>query len=288
METFYREQKVLRGLAAGKIDYSSLRSFFNEKSNKKRIGESVLNSFRPDDAGFMNSVIYSTVNTSTGRMTIEKGPQILTAPKEVRNFLVSKYPAGKVIQADLISLEPRVGRLLTGGSVERDVYESIGKELFQGKLSREQVKKSLLCAMYGAGQRTLKSLLPPGTKVKEVTESLRKYIDFYEVVRSKRVELRENGQMKNYFGRPIVPSSDRDSVIYNNWLQSTAVDIALLSFEKLIEKMSFADPVFLIHDAILFDVPGEYLDKAEEIISQGIEIPEIGNFPMSYSFFGHN
>lgn len=288
METFYREQKVLRGLSAGKIDYSSLHSFFNEKSNKKRIGESVLKSFCPNDTGFMNSAIYSTVNTSTGRMTIEKGPQILTAPKEVRNFLVSKYPNGKVIQADLVSLEPRVGRILTGGSVERDVYESIGKEVFQGKLTREQVKKSLLCAMYGAGHRTLKSLLPPGTKVKEVTESLREYIDFYEVVKSKKAELRKEGKMKNYFGRPVVPSSDRDSLIYNNWLQSTSVDIALLSFEKLIKKMNFADPIFLIHDAILFDVPGEYLNKAEEIISQGIEISEIGNFPMSYSFFSHN
>lgn len=285
METFHKEQEVLRGMSRGKIRYEDLLKFFKNKSNGKRIGDSVLNSFKPDSSGFMKKAVYSTVGTSTGRMTIDSGPQILTAPKEVRNFLVSKYPGGKIIQADLISLEPRTGRLLTGQHVDNDVYSSIGKNLFQNKLSRDQVKKSLLCAIYGAGTRTLRSLLPPDIKAEEVVESLKKYINFQEVVDSKKKELKENGKMKNHFGRPVTPSSDREAVIYNNWLQSTSVDIALLSFRKLLSKMSFADPVFLIHDAILLDVPAKYLKDAEEIICNGIEIDEIGIFPMTYSEF---
>ena len=81
-------------------------------------------------------------------MTVFSGPQILTAPKELKNCLVSKNKDGKIFQADYISLEPRVARLLSNGSAERDIYSQTNTELFDNKLNREQVKLIFLCAIY--------------------------------------------------------------------------------------------------------------------------------------------
>ena len=93
---------------------------------------------------------------------------------------------------------------------------------------------------------------------------------------------RKNGKMKNHFGRPIVPSSDRDTVIYNNWLQSSAVSVSLIGFKKFLDRFDFVSPLFLIHDAIIFEFPKNKEAEVKSYLSSGINVENIGNFPMSY------
>lgn len=277
--TFYIEQEVLLRMSAARYDYSAAINFF--KKNKKTTNKSVLKSFETFN-GFLEPAVYSNTSTSTGRMTIKKGPQILTAPKEMRDFIKPSSSDKMIAQADFVSLEPRVGRFLAGGNPDKDVYKSIGESVFDNKLNREQVKKALLPAIYGAGHRTLSAMLPQGMKAKNVIESLREYLNFNEIVNLKRQELRANGSMKNYFGRPITPSSDRDTVIYNNWLQSSSVCISLMGFKKFLDKFNIVCPLFLIHDAIIFEFPKDREKEIKEFLAKGVNIENIGNFPMSY------
>ena len=277
--TFYIEQEVLLRMTAAKYDYPSAINYFNK--NKKTTNKSVLKSFETLN-GFLEPAVYSNTSTVTGRMTIKKGPQILTAPKEMRDFIRPSCSENMIAQADFISLEPRVGRFLAGGSPDKDVYESIGKSVFDNKLNREQVKKALLPAIYGAGHRTLSSMLPTGMKAKSVIKTLRQYLNFEEIVDLKREELKKDGKMKNYFGRPVIPSSDRDTVVYNNWLQSSSVSISLMGFKKFLDNFSFISPLFLIHDAIIFEFPKDREKEVKNFLNAGIDIEDIGNFPMSY------
>ena len=94
--------------------------------------------------------------------------------------------------------------------------------------------------------------------------------------------------MQNCFGRPINPSSYRDSLVYNNWLQSSAVDVSLLGFRKLIKR--FRDfnikfnPLFLIHDALIIDASPEMIEKLEPESDINVFIDALGNFPLSLEY----
>ena len=275
IETFIKCQRVLSGMQEAKIDLERLK-----KINIKN--KSVFSSFKPENNGFLERVSYSNIKTATGRMTVLKGPQILIAPKEVKSCLKSKFKNGKMFQVDYISLEPRVARLLKKGDSERDIYQQTNLELFENKLSREQVKSIFLCAIYGAGERRLSAILPKDYRPRDIVKKLRDYIGFFEIVDRKRVELKKYGKMFNFFGRPVIPSSDRDPIIFNNWLQSTAAEAALLGFEKVINKVK-ADPVFLIHDAIIFDVKKENVSDFKKYIESGVNISGLGNFLFEYS-----
>ena len=98
---------------------------------------------------------------------------------------------------------------------------------------------------------------------------------------------RKFGYMQNCFGRPVKPSSDRDSLVYNNWLQSSAVDVALLGFKEIIDSLKNlkSNPIFLIHDALLIDVHPEDLELIQKIGKDGVSVEGIGYFPLSYSTF---
>ncbi|MAF26221.1 hypothetical protein CL634_11720 [bacterium] len=279
METFYLEQEVLRGTSPSKYDYAGVCNYF--KKSGRRINQSVLRSFHTDGK-FLNRAVYSNTHTSTGRMTIVSGPQILTAPKEMRQFIRPCSSDMVVAQADFISLEPRLGRILAGGKPDRDVYETIGAQVFDGKLNREQVKKAFLPAIYGAGHRTLSALLPPGLKAKSIIQQLQDYLNFDKIVKEKCAELERAGTMTNHFGRLITPSSNRDTVIYNNWLQSSAVSVALLGFSEFLNKLPYVTSLFLIHDAIIFEFPKSKENEVKNFLNSGIDIKDLGNFPMSY------
>jgi hypothetical protein len=279
IDIFLKCQEVLKGMSGSHIDLSELNKF--EKENKGRLNKKLLDSFRSTRSGKLPPALYSNTNTITGRMTVLSGPQLLTAPKEIRAFLKSRNPGGRLIQADYISLEPRVARLIHHGSAPEDIYVAAGNDLFSGELSRDQVKMAFLCAIYGAGERKLRSILPERFKPRSIVKDLREYIGFSDIVSKNKKELRNSGVMFNHFGRPMTPSGDRETVIFNNWLQSSAADAALLGFNKLIRSVD-ATPVFLIHDALIFDVPADKISDFKTTLGKGIVIPSLGIFPLEY------
>lgn len=67
----------------------------------------IVSSFQPGSDGYANSPRYSRVSSSTGRLTVERGPNILNLKKQYRNMLVSRWGAsGAILGLDYQALEP--------------------------------------------------------------------------------------------------------------------------------------------------------------------------------------
>jgi len=284
LNTFKKELKLLRGMREAIFDSVS----FNRWLLGKKIDKKVKNSFSTNRFGYLQRVVYNNHSTRTGRIVTESGPQLLTTQKEVRSFLKSRYRGGKIIQLDFVSLEPRVALSAAGNNSQKDVYEMFNENYFSNSLKRSQIKKLVLCALYGAGIRTLKKILPENVNPKEAVKYIRDSMNFNDVVNLKKEELEKNSFMSNIFGRNIVPSSDRDSIIFNNWVQSSAVDVSLVGFQNLVEKLRSEkldfEPLFLIHDALIIDASPDMVKRIEKDSNISIFIKELGHFPLSVEY----
>ena len=284
INTFQEELELLQGMEAAMFDTTS----FNRWCLGKNIDKKVKKSFTTNRFGYLERVSYNNVSTRTGRIVTQSGPQLLTANKEIRKFLKSRYKNGKVIQLDFISLEPRVALYAAGNNFVQDVYKMFNEVYFANSLERSQIKKLVLCALYGAGTRTLKKILPENISPSKAVKNVREAMNFFSLVESKKKELEENSEMTNFFGRKITPSSDRDSIIFNNWVQSSAVDVSLVGFLKLIKQFKSLDlkfnPLFLIHDALIVDASPEMIKKLHLDKDISVFINGLGSFPLSLEY----
>ena len=72
-------------------------------------------------------------------------------------------------------------------------------------------------------------------------------------------------------------------------MQSSAVDIALLGFLDFCTKLkNIVDPLFIIHDALVFEADPKQLAHITEYVDKGFELKEVGNFPLKITEFGSN
>ena len=76
----------------------------------------------------------------------------------------------------------------------------------------------------------------------------------------------------NYFGRPIKKCSNLTGRhLFALWLQSSAVDAALMGFVNFLKDNSNIKPHWIIHDGLLFT--GEYNETTSIFINNQIELP---------------
>ncbi len=279
IDTFMECNKTIKRLQRAQVDANSIKAAIKAGKIKN---VSVAKGFLPMRDGSLSLPEYSITRTLTGRMTITKGPQILTAPKFIRKFLKSSYPGGKIAQVDFISLEPRVAMQLTEENLGDDIYNYLSEKLFTSKVSRSVVKKLVLCAVYGASEATLKKGLPEDVDIKKIVEKTKELLNYKLVVNQQLESFRKTGKIKNYFGRPITPQGSRESLLYNNFIQSSAVDVALLGFGKILDKApERVRPIFFIHDAMLIDLHPEDIEEFKKL-SSSIFIDELGEFPLEF------
>ena len=68
----------------------------------------------------------------------------------------------------------------------------------------------------------------------------------------------------------------------NNYIQSTAVDVALSYFSELCDKINLdlCKPIFIIHDALILDVHKDYIDECNDITNKGYNCDQLGHFPV--------
>ena len=262
---------------------NSLKGAINSREIKN---VSIAKGFYAKKDGFLELPEYSITRTLTGRMTIIKGPQILTAPKLIRKHLKSTFPGGKIVQIDFVSLEPRVAMQLTEESLGPDVYKYLGEKLFEQKVSRSVVKKLVLCAVYGASEATLKKGLPPGINITQLVDKTKQILNYEMVVKKQRESFQKFGKINNFFGRPIEPQHARDSLLYNHYIQSSAVDVALLGFGKILDRIpARVRPIFFIHDAMLVDLHPDDIETFKKV-SSSIVIDGLGEFPLDFQVLG--
>ena len=279
LDIFMESQRTIKRLERALVDMRALKLAMQSKKIKNA---SIAKTFYPKKDGFLKLPKYSITKTLTGRMTIVDGPQMLTAPKIIRSFLKSSYAGGKIIQIDFISHEPRTAMLLTEKNLGVDIYEYLGEKLFDKKVSRSVVKKLVLCAVYGASESTLKKGLPSGINIRQLVDKTKQILNYDMVVKEQSKNFKKTGKINNFFGRPIQPQDSRDSLLYNNYIQSTAVDVALTGFGKILDKSSYrARPIFFIHDAMLLDVHPEDIEGFKSIC-KSIDIDGLGEFPLDF------
>lgn len=260
--TYLNNQRFLESLQEAHIDTVALARALRSETDPGQTTN--LRSFKAD-GGIARKVVYDTCATSTGRMTVVDGPKILTLKREHRSIVKSRFERGEIISIDYSSLEPRIALALQGHSPRGDVYSWIDDSIFNGNLGRATAKILTLSIIYGMSIHTA------GRKYGKITAKQKKQLRKIFGID----EIEDQDLEHNAYGRPIYPDSDRKR--FNAYIQSTAVDAAVLGFSK-IAKMGGCEavPLFLIHDELVCDVPEGYSNFLKSILKDGITIDLLG------------
>lgn len=282
VSTYRRGNKLLDDLQQPRIDIEAARRHRAEMTGG--VGPlTALASFSPDDEGLAPPVEYDRVTTSTGRLKVSRGPSILTLQKECRDIITSRT-GGSVWEVDFVSLEPRVALNIMGIEAPRDIYTGVKQRLQMSGLERSTVKQAVISALYGSSSAALSESLGGRREAQGLIREVKEYFQVSDLVSRLRSEMaRHGGRLHNYYGRPLIDikDSDPDSKLISHYLQSSAVDVVLLGFSDMVDSLKSSDivPIYVIHDAILLDVPSGCEESLQQACSAGVDL-EMGHFEL--------
>lgn len=276
-------ENLFKSIKPAKINLIAYKALNSVEANPTILSN--LQKFQPK-RGYSNRCIYNNSSNISGRLIVEKGPNILTLPKRCRTIFESRFKGGNLVSVDFANLEPRLCLKLSGKNETKDLYDEIKDMLdFEIDIDRSIIKRAVISVLYGANFSSLKNI--SASKSKIIFETVSNYFNIkYLTELSSSID--EKGIRRNFFGRPIWNQEEtKSNIILNNYIQSSAVDIALIYFCKLINQLDLnkSVPIFLIHDAIVFDVENDYLKEFTDIISKGYSCEELGHFPVTTSIF---
>ena len=277
IERYNNQQKIFSSLNAAKINLISYKVFKELEKNESILSN--LNSFKPKN-GFSNIVSYDQVKTVSGRLVNNKNsPNILTLPARCRKIFQSRWNYdGDLLYVDFKNLEPRVIRSINGKSSSDDIYSEISASL-DFEVDRVIIKRGIISTLYGSSSQ-IEGLSKERSDA--VLNATKEYFDLESILKKADV-VNDIGCRNNFFGRPIWNIEETQSnKLINNYIQSTAVDIALTYFSELVEKIDkdLCKPIFIIHDALVLDVKNEYIEELKNITNKGYNCPLLGNFPV--------
>lgn len=276
--------QLLCGLKAAKVDPVAYRELSQEIEHDSGAFET----FRPGQGGFLSPVVYDRFATRTGRLTVASGPNILTLKKKYRKMLKSTFQKGKICSLDFGALEARIILAENGkSSSAMDLYGFLSQELFGGAIDRESVKIAVISELYGASKTTIASRLNIGSyKLNEFIKTVRSYFGTSELKRRLKKEFIETGKIRNKHGRILELDDPQDHLFVNTYAQSTGVDVSLLGFKAVLDKLGLDGirPLFVLHDALILDVREDRLQDVESINST--IVPGYNSeFPLKFETF---
>lgn len=271
-------RSLLGELSPAHVCLKRLENHLSNETNSSL--RTCLESFRPVDGMRARKIKYNQVATSTGRLTVKKGPSILTLPAKYRSILRSRYDGGSIISIDFKSLEPRVALTIRGRNAPNDIYAHISSEILGGKTSRGVAKIATIAALYGISFKKFKEM--SGCSDYSVLDKVK---DFFAV---KTMTKNLSGpDFKNFWGRPL-DNETLPHVRVSHYIQSTSCDAVNVGFynflEALGEEKVKVTPIFVLHDALILDVPKNSLERVARMCSSGIETP-LGIFPTTCEKF---
>ena len=273
--SIYKKQQFLfKSINKYVVDSKALNAYMLLEQNETL--KNNLNGFKEN-----KKVVYSRSETSTGRLSSKSQANILTLPRKYRNIFKSSFDNGTLFYIDFVSLEPRVMRKLGGWDCAGDIYEEIIENLGL-EIDRSIVKQAIISAAYGSSKKSLYSKISKD-KVDQLCDYIKVYLCTDKCLEMAQ-ESSENGRRTNFWGKPLWNKHvTEENVILNNYVQSTAVDIALSGFSDILEKtgIQHVKPLFVIHDAVLVDVEKSYIEEFVKIVNQGYNCSILGNFPLS-------
>lgn len=258
-DTWVPGNAVIRSLRPAVVD----KGRFDELIKAGEGNVSAIRSFEPDDNGFAEPIIYDRFKTLTGRLTVNSGPQILTLKREHRDLLVSDT-GGCIVSVDFAALEARVLLYEAGRRCdEPDLYGMIARDL---GYDRKAVKAAVISELYGSSKYALGKVL--GIEGKELNSFVRRvkaYFNTRELLNRIKAQFFETGHIINRYGRPVLIDDPMDHIFINYYAQSSGVDVTLLGFSLLVEHLARecpgVRPLYLLHDALILDVPLKYIDE---------------------------
>jgi hypothetical protein len=279
MNEFVVNRRLLESLSAPVVDEKKIDNFLSDSTSKSK---SDLLKFVPDSSGRAAPSVYTQNNTVTGRVTITSGPNILTLKKKYRQVISSEFAGGKIVQVDIVSLEPRIALLTAGKSAPVDIYTEIQKTVLDSTVSRSQAKISTLGCIYGMSPWTLSKKLPDSLNARDIMMKIRDYFDIPYLENRLKKEFKAHGFIRNAYGRKIF----EDTALVNHYLQSSGADASLLAFSNLkksLEEQSVKfKAVYVIHDAILLDVGRDAISSLKDTTKDGIDVPSFNQkFPIT-------
>lgn len=282
VETYGKGNELLRSLQRPKIDVERMRLHRSETPGGPAV-LSALASFSPDESGHPTEIEYDRAATATGRLKVSRGPAILTLQKEYRDIITSQT-GGSIWEVDFVSLEPRVALNIMGASPPRDIYEGVRDRLNMVGVTRSAIKQAVISALYGSSSSALAEALGGRREAQGLIREVKEYFRVTDLVARLRSEMdRAGGRLHNYYGRPLIDakSDDPDSKLISHYLQSTAVDVALLGFKDLSSRLSASGvlPIYVIHDAVILDIPAGLEVQLQEECRAGVDL-EMGHFEL--------
>jgi hypothetical protein len=243
-------------------------------------------SFVPGENGFAAPISYDRFATCTGRLTVTSGPQILTLKREHRNIIRSRYGVdGTVFGLDFAALEVRVLLYEYGRKCDDpDLYNMIAKEL--GK-DRKAIKGAVISELYGSSKAALgKHLGMEGKELSAFVKQVKSYFKTQELLKRVKQQFVTTGYLENRYGRRVLVDEPLDHVLINYYAQSTGVDVTMLGFSQVIERLpDRAHPIFLLHDAIGLDVHNDDVARVREIDSVRVK-GYVQRFPLRLEIIG--
>lgn len=258
MNTWVPQSRVLRSLKEATIDVGR----YNELLGTVATNVTTLQSFKPNKFGLAEPIEYDRFGTVTGRLVVASGPQILTLKRDYRDMIKSSYADGKIVYVDFAALEARILLYEAGMRCDHvDMYTFISQELFGGTASRDAIKGAVISELYGSGKHLLGEQLGiEGHELNEFVGKVKRFFKTNELKRRIKDDFIKTGYVTNRYGRKVVPSAPLDHILVNSYAQSTGVDVSLLGFSSIVEKLKCypeVKPLFVLHDALILDVPSK-------------------------------
>ena len=298
--TFLPNQEMFKYLEPCKIDKDKFDSKFELNTNH---GLHALKTFKPQKNNFTSDVEYSTSSTLTGRLTVTSGPNILHLKKEYRDIICSRWGSeGTIFYLDFKSLEPRTILLLNQlhahnidsykgslplikycSKIPPDIYTHLITELnLPSSVGRDEIKTTILALLYGATKESVVYKLKPMIESPEDLVDL--VVEYFglDKLKSRLTQMYVSNDRKfitNFYGRPIFCEDTTPSTLVNYYIQSTAVDISLYGYNKIIsrlvekELLEWFVPLFSLHDALILDVHNSVKHHINKLASLGQTIP---------------
>lgn len=233
-----------------------------------------LKSFAPDIHGLCAPPMYDILTGRTGRMKVTAGPQVLTLAKTHRDIITSRWDGGRVLSFDYASLEARIAALEGGHDPPEDVYADLAEGILGG-VPRKVAKLAVLSTLFGAGRSMLEDHVEPGA-AGWLIDRIRSHFGVHDVVKRLHVEHASSGGfIRSRLGRNV-RSREAGHILYNSYIQSTGVDVALSGFRRMVDEMHRRQlasvPIFVLHDAFLIDFHPDELDHVENIRDAGCTV----------------
>ena len=239
---------------------------------------------------------YSMHRAETGRLaTTEPALHSIPNTEEARSCFIAE-DGYTLVEMDYKQAEVRIWANTTGDETllrdlqSSDIYATIaarahGKSVSEvTKRERDSCKGVVLGLMYGRGARSVAEEL--GLTVKEAQDLIDKIFATYKRAHTWMVEIKRKArvekQVRNIFGRirrlyafytdneALIAEAEREAL--NAPIQSGSSDYVNLVTIRLLERFKSenldARIVLSIHDALLFEIKDEQLDRALEVIKE--------------------